>query len=407
MPSILLKLSLALVLLLSVCNTSTRVDDDDNDTDPPSAIETPYTDVSSSNLPRNTLGGLSMDAATADLDADGDLDIVIANEFGRNILLINNGSGRFTNGSSRLPNTTRDSEDIALADFDQDGDIDIVIVSEDDQVNEYYINDGNANFSDVSNRIISQGTSNAVQLGDFNSDGIPDLFIGNNGQNVILINTGTGLFTNQTAQRLPSINDVTQDIDFGDMDGDGDIDLVVANEDQNRLLFNDGNGVYTDVTNGRLPFRGTPEETREVDIADVDGDGDLDIYFANVQSSIPNAERQNRLLLNDGTGTFTDATAGNLPADSDRSFTALFVDVDNDDDFDIITGNLNNFNNTSPYRVYINDGNGVFGDSTSVILPGTIVGFGFDILPADYNRDGKLDIFFASRGSEDLLIIGQ
>ena len=404
MISFMLKLSVSLFIVFALCNEELT-----EDPTPPTERNPIYTDVSSTNLPSNTLAGLSMDAAAADVDGDGDLDIVIANEFRPNILLINDGNGSFANASNRLPQTNRDSEDVALADFDLDGDIDIVIVSEDDQINEYYINNGNGTFADVSNRIVSQGTSNAVELGDFNGDGAPDLFIGNNGQNVILINSGTGLFTDETQQRLPAINDVTQDIDFGDVDGDGDIDILVGNEDQNRLLLNNGSGFYSDGTDGRIPFRATPEETREVDLGDVDGDGDLDLLFLNVEAFVNNADRQNRLLFNDGNGTFTDVTASNLPTDADRSFTGLFVDVDDDNDFDIITGNTNgnNFGGLTPYRVYINDGSGMFGDSTASILPESIAGRGFDILPADFNRDGRLDIFFASRGSEDQLVIGQ
>ena len=82
---------------------------------PPQAL---YGDVSATHLPGGLLSGLSMDAGVADLDADGDLDIVIANEFRPNILLLNDGTGRFSDGSSRLPGASRDSEDVGIADFD-------------------------------------------------------------------------------------------------------------------------------------------------------------------------------------------------------------------------------------------------------------------------------------------------
>ena len=120
-----------------------------------------YDDVTHESLPSPDLDGLSMDAAVADFDNDGDLDIIVANEFGGNILLLNNGEGVFSNESSgRIPVSSRDSEDIGLADFDNDGDIDIVIVSEDDQINELYYNNGTGLFADVSNRIIPRGISN-------------------------------------------------------------------------------------------------------------------------------------------------------------------------------------------------------------------------------------------------------
>ena len=120
-----------------------------------------------------------MDAAVFDADGDGDIDILIAIEFRENIILINDGEGKFTDESDeRLPRNSRDSEDIGIADLDNDGDSDVIIVSEDDRINEFYLNDGNGYFTDVSERIIVQGTSNAVAVADINDDGSPDIFIG-------------------------------------------------------------------------------------------------------------------------------------------------------------------------------------------------------------------------------------
>ena len=83
-------------------------------------------------LPAN-LAGRCMNAAAGDADGDGDLDLALAMEFEPNVLLLNGGTGRFTNGSDRLPRTAHDSEDVAFADFDRDGDLDLVLVSEDDR----------------------------------------------------------------------------------------------------------------------------------------------------------------------------------------------------------------------------------------------------------------------------------
>lgn len=369
----------------------------------------PYRDVTSANLPVQALEGLSMDAAVADLDMDGDPDIVIANEFGRNILLLNDGNGVFSNASSRFPGSSRDSEDIGTADFDTDGDPDVVIVSEDDEVNELYFNSDSGEFSDESGRIPVEGVSNAVAVFDINLDGLPDILIGNNGQNAILINDGEGGFRDETANRLPVLEDITQDVEIGDIDGDGDLDIIVGNEDANRVLINDGNGNFEDQSDNRLPLRETEEETREARLGDIDGDGDLDLFFANIRGFNPDAERQNRLLVNDGSGVFTDVTGSRLPADEDRSFTALFTDADRDGDLDIITGNVNgdNFGGNTPYRVYLNDGSGKFTEDTASIFPESISGRGFDIVEADFNGDGIPDYFFASRGSVDQLVFGQ
>lgn len=384
------------------------------DTPPPTEDTPPDTpvplfeDVTATHLAIGATQGFSMDARPADLDNDGDLDVVLAIEFGTNLLLLNDGTGQFTLGNGRLPNTRRDSEDIGIADFDQDGDLDIVVVSEDDRVNELYLNDGAATFSDASGRIPVTGTSNAVLVHDINGDGAEDILIGNNGQNVILINDGTGHFEDATDERLPRSNDSTQDLELGDVDGDGDLDLLVGNEDANRLLLNDGTGVFTDAS-VQLPItEGRGEETREADFGDVDGDGDLDILFANINAFIANANPQNRLLLNDGTGQFEDVTETHLPTSTERSFDGDFIDLDGDGDLDILTSNAVRGGGTpARFSALQNDGTGRFTNATAALLPSTAQGSGFDAEAADFNGDGRLDLYLASRNRADRLLFGK
>ncbi len=366
-----------------------------------------YTDVTESHLPADDLTGLSMDAALADFDADGDLDILIANEFRPNILLINDGTGRFTNESeARLPRDSHDSEDIAVADFDGDGDLDAVIVSEDDKTNELYLNRGDGTFEAAGARLPVDGVSNGVAAGDVDGDGDSDLVIGNNGQNALLLNDGAGTFTDATG-RLPQIADTTQDVALGDADGDGDLDLIAGNEDDNRLMLNDGTGRFTDAP---LPLRETIEETREADWGDVDGDGDLDLLFANVRFFTEEGDPANRLLLNDGAGVFADVSLERLPADTNTEASAEgdLIDLDRDGDLDIITGNVTAVREAGRalFRVWSNDGAGRFTEASAAILPDTARGNGFDVASGDVNGDGLLDLYLANRYGADRLLLG-
>ena len=110
-------------------------------------------DVSATHLPPIAKSGYnSMDAQIVDIDADGDLDIIIAVEFYKNMILLNDGKGRFSNGSNLLPDkkATRtskpynyypyhDSEDVMVVDVNKDGLLDILFVTEDDKKNEWYL----------------------------------------------------------------------------------------------------------------------------------------------------------------------------------------------------------------------------------------------------------------------------
>ncbi len=372
--------------------------------------QTLYGDVTGTHLPTGLLNGLSMDAAVADLDADGDLDIVIANEFRPNILLLNDGAGRFSDGSSRLPAANRDSEDVGIADFDGDGDLDIVVVSEDDRINELYFNNGTGRFTDEGARLPVEGTTNGVVVADVNGDGAPDILFANNGQDAVIVNDGSGNFVDETAERLPHSTDVTQDLELGDVDGDGDLDLVVANEGANALYINDGAGHFSDETTARIPRREGGEETREADFGDVDGDGDLDLLFANVAAFVAGADPRNRLLINDGDGFFTDETSTRLPSASVSSFDGDLVDVDGDGDLDIVTANADVDLSVgriadSRYRAYLNDGNGVFTDASDEVFGVGATGTGLDLEFADFDGDGRPDFYLASRGTADRLLL--
>jgi hypothetical protein len=364
-----------------------------------------FVDATETNLPAMDPGGRSMHAAAADIDDDGDLDIIVAREFQTNLVLVNDGAGRFTDGSAeRLPVAERDSEEVIAADFNGDGHLDLFFASEDDQVHELYFNDGSGRFSDESRRVPLTSVANGALAIDVNVDGYLDIILANNGANAVLVNDGAGNFRDEAAARLPATVEVSQDVEAGDVDGDGDVDLVFANEGPNAVLLNDGTGVFTD--GGGLP-PGRLTESRMASLGDVDGDGDLDLFFANVQLFVAGADPQNQLYINDGAGNFTEETDTRLPPDADASFEGKLADLDADGDLDVIVGNTNALlrPGDAPVRVYLNE-DGRFVESTDW-LPASARGNVFSIAADDFTGDGRLDVFLALRYGQDRLLIGR
>lgn len=364
----------------------------------------------SANLPNNGAMGASMDVRAADLDGDGDMDIVLANEFQANTILLNDGAGHFTNGTAgKLPQEIHDSEDVAIADYDNDGDPDLVFCSEDDinlgwaNVHEIYLNDGTGSFTAASYQV-PDSESNAVIATDLNADGFPDLLFGNKGFNAALINNADGTGFTAENDRVPQVNRTTQDLALADVDGDSDLDLFEGNENGNLLHLNDGMGHFTNVTDTHLP-QGLNLETRKATFGDVDADGDLDLFLSNVLF-IPGKDPQNRLFLNDGTGHFTDATAAQLPTDSDHTIDAIFEDCDLDGDLDIVVANVFG----APIKLYENNGAGFFTDSTLAVFGTEYVRDALGVIAADLNGDGFRDLYICDRhdpqnSKKDLLLL--
>jgi hypothetical protein len=366
-----------------------------------------WVDASSSHLPAGAVvGRSSMAAEPADLDGDGDLDVVLAIEFGTNAVLRNEGGGRLVDATPPdLRRGAHDSEDVAVADFDGDGHLDLIFVAEDDRTDEYYLGDGRGGFTTAPWPLPTSGVSNAVLALDLEGDGDLDLVVGNAGPNEVLVNDGTGRMALMSEAHLPGAapGRVTQDIAAGDLDGDGDLDLVEGNEDGNRILHGDGTGRFDVPDDGalRYPPRPTPEETRVVTLGDVDGDGDLDLLVANVAwSGIPSG---NRLLLNDGAGRFADAPAEALPIEPLNCLDLELADLDADGDLDIAVAHA--FAGANAWRVLLGDGTGGFVDATTDSLPRPLAGNGIDADAADLDGDGRLDLYLANHGGRDLLLL--
>ena len=375
-----------------------------------SLAQDPYFVIANSNIPVSATSINSMDVETADVDEDGDLDIVIAGEYQRNLLFFNDGEGVFSEDPGRLfPEKNvvdgfpgEDSEDIAFADFDQDDDLDVIFVSEDTQFHELLVNDGNGGFTFITYEFPASA-GNAVAVLDLNGDDYPDIIVGNTGQNQVYINNQDLTFT-MDAGRWPVNSEGTQDLKLIDLDADGDLDVVEGIDlGTNNILINT-NGFFTE-DNDRLPDTGLTLETRKITLGDVNGDTHPDIFLSTVNFT-GSASLQNRLYINDGNGFFSDATQTNLPAYVANTLDALFFDYDLDGDQDLITSDFQN--PSGSYHSFENDGNGIFTETTSQVFEPFSMTRGISLHTADFNDDTYGDVYFGNfQETDDILFFSE
>ena len=272
--------------------------------------------------------GTGQERDFADVDGDGDLDVVSAT------IWFNNGTGVFTQGSSNLGGGNA----IDVGDIDGDGDLDVFKAAPGlyDGAQAWF-NDGNGNFTDSGQRMNgSFDQPRGVQLADMDNDGDLDAFVGNWAtQDRVFLNDGSGVFTLAFSTADSSS---TQDIDIGDFDGDGDNDVFLAHaggtgvgDMTSRILLNEGNGAEFTQTSAIDPGR----TTWAAEVGDMDSDGDLDLVVMNRTGGAGST-----IWLNDGNANFGAGNTFTFSGDR-RVYGGDIGDVNGDGSLDIWEANVN------------------------------------------------------------------
>ncbi len=216
-----------------------------------------FTDVSVASGVAALLGS-GMGLIAADLDNDGDTDIIVGNDLRPNFVLQNDGAGKFKEVAAFLGlaydsfGNVQGSMGVECADWNNDGWLDVYITPYQRQLATLYQSRLGVYFDDVARQTgAAAGTYPHVKWGvgmvDFDNDGHRDLFIAcghlidnveqfdsttsYHARNIVLRNTGQGKFVNVSDQcgdgLLPKLS--SRGAAFDDLDNDGDLDVVILN----------------------------------------------------------------------------------------------------------------------------------------------------------------------------------
>ena len=212
-----------------------------------------------------TAADAAYSVTTADLDGDGDLDVLSASWLDDTIAWYeNDGSQNFT------AHTITTAADVAVsvttADLDGDGDLDVLSASEDDDTIAWYENDGSENFTAHTISTAAEGTA-SVTTADLDGDGDLDVLSASWRDDTIAWYENDGS-QNFTAQTITTAADAAVSVTTADLDGDGDLDVLSASENDDTIAWyeNDGSENFTAHT-----ITTAADEPTSVTVADVDG----------------------------------------------------------------------------------------------------------------------------------------
>ncbi len=268
-----------------------------------------------------------------------------------------------------------------------------------------------------------------VAIGDIDGDGRPDIYLANgSSKNRLYKQTGDFQFVDITENAGVGGGDGwSTGVAIVDIDNDGDLDIYVCNyTSPNHLFINDGTGKFSDqAATYKVDFI---DASLMPSFADYDGDGDLDFYLltnrwhdpkgfprespARVKDGRPYilpglkkhyqitefgyepVGRPDRLIRNNGDGTFSDVTAEARISGRGDGLSATWWDYNDDGYPDIYVGN--DFSVAD--KLYRNNGDGTFTNVLDQVVPhSTWFSMGADA--ADINNDGLFDFMIGDMSS--------
>ncbi|MFB6272074.1 MAG: FG-GAP-like repeat-containing protein [Salinibacter sp.] len=298
--------------------------------------------------------------AAGDVDGDGLVDLYFAQLDGSNALYKNMGDMRFKDitDSSGVGHTNHYSTGVTFADIDGDGDLDLVVATLDGG-NQIYINDGGGKFAKKENNSINGGRgSSTLSLADIDGDGDLDLFVSNYKRK----NISDSLSPGKT--RAETILKKEEDSLFVRSEFKRDFELFFDGNKpnarqvgrKNELYINDGTGDFREVEDYKSRFQSKTGEPMGLDknwtltakFRDINGDMLPDLYVCN------DFWTKDRIWINKGDGTFKNLSTPEIMKTSYSSMGVDFLDVNRDSHLDIFTTEMLSFTHRKRIQQKIN-----------------------------------------------------
>lgn len=331
--------------------------------------------------------GTAQSVLPADLDGDGDQDVIVATEEPGEEGAIkwyenSDGAGSFSEAIS-IMTSIAPQETVDAADLDDDGDVDVVAGGSGEEPIAWYENtDGSGSFSGAN--VVNDANDSilrSVQVADLNGTGAPDFMaaIGGQSENRVVRHENTdGNGTFSTADTITTALELPRSVRAADFDGDDDLDIVSA-----AVGFSDG-GLSWYENLGEEGFSAPNAITGTGSVsayaADLDRDGDQDLLAAS-SGDFKVAWHENT----DGEGSFSDQ---NELADADDPTSVFAADVRENADPEVFFTSAG----TNEIGVQVNRLNSSEGDFSNPIYindePGPMVA----VEAADFDGDGDPDV---------------
>lgn len=327
----------------------------------------------------------------ADLDSDGDSDVLSASKSDNKIAWYENrlGEGGGFSNPKMISTNAGQAQSVFAADLDGDGDSDVLSVSRSDNKVAWYENrlDEGKGFSDQ--KIISTNADGAhdVYATDLNGDGAPDVLSASRSDDKIawyenMLGQGKGF----SSQRVITTDaDEAQSVFAADLDGDGSSDVLSASWRDDKIAWyenqlDEGKG-FSD----QKVISTNADGAQDVHATDLDGDGAPDVLFASSSFNDKVAWHKNQLGEEEG---FSDEKIISTNVDSPQDVHA--ANLDGDGDPDVLSASLTD----DKIAWYENDA-ASFSDQKVIVPFGRVPG-AESVFAVDLNGDSNTDVLSAS-----------